>query len=89
MTTKQVDLFRYLMGLDPLDVAVKIKVELELINVFVFSLCSCFCLVFSDALLLGHFLQCCFGYRRLNHHSTVLTPDRRENRKEVTVITKI
>lgn len=61
--TKRMHLFHYLMGLDPLDVAGKIKVELELINVFVFSLCSCFFVVFVDALLLGLFLQCCFGYR--------------------------
>lgn len=57
------DLFHYLMGLDPVDVAGKIKVELELIDVFVFSWCSCFCVVFADAHLLGLFLQCCFGYR--------------------------
>lgn len=67
-------LFCYLMGLDPLDVAGEITVEMELINVFVFSLCS-WLFVFCDSLLLLLFLQCCFGYRWLNRHETVLTPD--------------
>lgn len=81
--SKQMDLFHYLMGLDPLDVAGKIQVELELINIFVFSLCSCFFVVFADALLLGLFLQCCFGYRWVNRHNTLLTPGKRENRREL------
>lgn len=75
----------YLVGLDPLDIAGEITVELELINVFVFSLCCSIFVAFGGTLPLHLFLQCCFGYRWLNGHRTILTPDTRRTGRRISV----